>query len=98
MIKRELRPAGPRALEELAQKASAMFGIKPEEIYLPSKSPGPVRARSLFCLWAVAELGMTATSLAKELRISQPAVSISVKRGAKIASDLGLKPPEKKKK
>jgi predicted transcriptional regulator len=46
----------------------------------------------------VAELGMTATSLAKELRISQPAVSISVKRGAKIASDMGLKSPEKKKK
>jgi len=96
LIKRELRPAGPRDLEELSQKASALFGIKTEEIYLPSKSPGPVRARSLFCFWAVAELGMTATSLAKELRISQPAVSISVKRGAKIASDMRLKPPVKK--
>jgi putative transposase len=98
MIKRELRPAGPRDLEELAQKASALFGIKPEEIYLPSKSPGPVKARSLFCFWAVAELGMTATSLAKRLGISQPAVSISVKRGARIASDMRLQPPEKKKK
>jgi putative transposase len=94
--KRDLRPPRPGDLEELTQKASALVGTKPEEIRTAGKSPGPVRARSLLCFWAVTELGMTATSLARELGISQPAVSISVKRGAKIASDMGLQPPEMK--
>ena len=94
--KHEVGPPRPRDLEELAHKVSALFGIKPEEIRLPRKSPGPVRARSLFCFWAVTELGMTATALARELGISQPAVSISIKRGAKIANDKGLQPPERK--
>jgi hypothetical protein len=94
--KREPRPASPRDLERLAQKASALFGLEPEEIHLRSKSPVPVRARSLFCFWAVSELGMTATSLAGKLGISQPAVSLSVKRGAKLSSEMGLQPPEKK--
>jgi putative transposase len=93
--KRELRPPRPLDLEELAKKACALFSIKPEEIRTANKSPAPVRARSLFCFWAVTEHGVTATSLAKELGISQPAVSISVKRGAKIASDMGLQPPAK---
>jgi REP element-mobilizing transposase RayT len=94
--KRELLPAPPRDLEELAQKASALFGLEPEEIQLPGKSPVLVKARSLFCFWAVGELRMTASSLARKLGISQPAVSISVRRGAKIASEMGLHPPEKK--
>jgi hypothetical protein len=93
--KRDLQPAPPRDLEELAQKACALFGLEPVEIHLPGKSPAPVKARSLFCFWAVSELGMSATSLAKKLGISQPAVSISVKRGAKLASEMGLHPPEK---
>ena len=93
---REPHPDPPRDLEKLAQKASALFGLEPEEIHLHGKSPVPVRARSLFCFWAVSELGVTATSLARKLGISQPAVSISVKRGAKLASDMGLQPPEKK--
>jgi REP element-mobilizing transposase RayT len=93
--KRDMRPAPARDLEALAQRASALFGLEPEEIRPPSKSPVPVKARSLFCFWAVSELGMSATSLAKKLGISQPAVSISVKRGAKLAGEMGLQPPEK---
>ena len=33
------------------------------------------------------ELGISATALARKLKLSQPAVSISVKRGEKIAGD-----------
>jgi len=32
----------------------------------------------LFCYWAVRELGVSATSLAKVLGLTQPAVSVSV--------------------
>jgi hypothetical protein len=44
-----------------------------------------VKARSLLCYWAVSKLGFSATELSKKLGISQPSVSISVKRGEKIA-------------
>jgi len=50
----------------------------------------PEPLQSHFCYWAVRELGMTATSLAKALGLTQPAVSISVKRGWKIADENGF--------
>jgi hypothetical protein len=45
----------------------------------------PRKARSLLCYWAVRKLGFSATELSKKLGVSQPSVSISVKRGEKIA-------------
>ena len=51
------------------------------------KQPHHVRARSLLCYWAVRELGMTATALAKILGLSQPAVTQCVRRGEKVATD-----------
>jgi putative transposase len=44
-----------------------------------------VKARSLMCYWAVRKLEFSATELSKKLCVSQPAVSIAVKRGEKIA-------------
>jgi REP element-mobilizing transposase RayT len=40
---------------------------------------------SLLCYWAVRKLGFSATELSKKLGVSQPSVSISVKRGERIA-------------
>ncbi len=94
--KRGLQDDSPYDLEALAQKASALFGIESKEMRLPSRSPLPLKARSLFCFWAVDQLGMTATSLSKELGISQPAISSSVKRGARLASEMGLQSSQKK--
>jgi predicted transcriptional regulator len=42
------------------------------------------------CYWAVRRLGYSATELSKKLGVSQPSVSISVKRGEKIAKDMQL--------
>ena len=42
-----------------------------------------VAARSLLCYWAVRELGLTTTELAKRLGQTQPAVSYAVIRGDK---------------
>jgi hypothetical protein len=40
-----------------------------------------VKPRSLMCYWAVRRLGFSATEISKKLGVSQPSVSISVKRG-----------------
>ena len=55
------------------------------------KYPLTVKARSLLCYWAVRKLGFSATELSKKLGISQPSVSISVKRGDMIARSEELK-------
>ena len=81
-----LRIAG-YGLEELAGDVADKFDIDPARIFEAGKYPRIVQARSLFCYWAVRELGLTATALAKKLQLSQPAVSMAVKRGEKIARE-----------
>ena len=61
------------------------FKIDPEQVWMPGKHPITVKARSLLCYWAVRKLGFSATELSKKFGISQPSVSISVKRGERIA-------------
>jgi putative transposase len=74
-------------LDDVARRAASLFEIEPKEIYTSGKQSSLVGARSLFCYWAVRELGKSATALARMLKLSQPAVSISVKRGERIARD-----------
>ena len=66
-------------LSMLSKRVSELLGVAPECIYESGKYPQNVKARSLFCHWAVRELGLT-----------QPAVSISVKRGQAIADENGF--------
>ena len=77
-------------LERLAQRVAGLFEITPDGITSPRKYRQAVKARSVFCSWVVRELGESATDLAKRLRLSQPAVSISVKRGEKLVKEIGL--------
>jgi hypothetical protein len=74
-------------IDKLADRVAETFSIKPDEIFQPGKQPVKVRARSLLCYWAVRELGFTMVELASKLNISQPAVSICVQRGERIASE-----------
>jgi len=76
-------------IDKLADRVSEIFSIKPEEIFQLGKQPVKVKARSLFCYWAVRELGFTMADLAPKLNISQPAVSMSAQRGERIASENG---------
>lgn len=78
------------SLDVLAHRLSELFDMKPEDIFSPGKYRKTVKTRSVFCYWAVRELGETATAIAKKLGISQPAVSISVARGEKIVKEMGL--------
>ena len=72
-------------LDRVALRVSSELGINPEQVWSYGKQPLTVKARSLLCYWAVRQLGYSATELSKRLGVSQPSVSISVKRGEKIA-------------
>jgi len=74
-------------LDKITIRVSSKLGIEPDQVWAFGKHPLTVRARSLLCYWAVRKLGLSATELSKKLGVSQPSVSISVKRGEKIAKD-----------
>ena len=76
-------------IEKLSDRVAKILSISPEDIFQPGKQPVKVKARSLFCYWAVRELGFTMADLAPKLNISQPAVSMSARRGERIASENG---------
>jgi putative transposase len=78
-------------LAAIAARISVVLGVKPEEVWEEGKSRRHVEARSLLCYWAVRELGMTMSSLARKLRISVPSVGDSVSRGRKIAEEKGCR-------
>lgn len=74
----------------LAEYTAGLFDLKPARLLVPGRYPKVVQARSVLCYWAVRELGMTATDLARQIGMTQPAISISVKRGEKIVKKNGL--------
>ena len=78
-------------LDALAERVEEIFGMEPGEVYSPGKYKRLIKPRSVFCYWAVRELGETATSLAKRLRLTQGGVSKSVLRGEKIVKEMNLK-------
>jgi len=59
----------------------------PEEVTAFGKSPRIVKAQALLCYWAHRKLGMTATEIAKRLKMGQPAVSRLSKRGELIEKE-----------
>jgi len=77
-------------LETIAVRVSELTGVEKSQIFLPGKEQSRVKARSLFCYWAVRELGMSMSEVSRKLELSLPGVSQSVKRGEKIADAGGF--------
>ena len=77
-------------LDRVAMKVSEIYGIEPEDIFTKGKQQRRVKARSLFCHWAVSDLGVSLTELARRIGISVPAIGYSVQRGEIIAKENGF--------
>jgi len=73
--------------EKLVGRVGRLMGLKSDEVLAAGKYKKVIAARSIVCFWAVRELGMSQTQLARILRISQPAVSMAVIRGEKLAKN-----------
>ena len=61
-------------LKKISQMVSRIYDIEVEEIYSKGRRRVQVEARDLLCYWAVWELGISCTDLAKQLEMSQPGV------------------------
>jgi len=78
-------------LEGIVARVAEIFRMRSEEIKSGDKSPNGVAARSVVSYWAVRELGVSGTEVARRLGVTQPAVSQAVKRGARIIEERHLK-------
>lgn len=76
-------------LDTIALKVADLMELEALEIWAPGKERRRVQARSLFCYWAVRELGISMAELSRGLKLSLSGISLSVKRGEKIARDNG---------
>jgi len=78
-------------LNNIAFSVSELMGVKPEDVWAKGKYPRIVDARGLFCYWAVRELGVSMADMARQLGLSIPAISKSVRRGQQISESKGFR-------
>ncbi|MEW6669163.1 MAG: transposase, partial [Thermodesulfobacteriota bacterium] len=82
-------------LEKAIIRVSDLMKLKPSQIVGAGKERERVQARSILCYWAVRELGISMSELARRLRLSLAGVSQSVRRGERIADETGYSLIEK---
>jgi REP element-mobilizing transposase RayT len=84
-------------LDDVVNRVSETLKVKPQLIWSAGRHRKTVQARSLMCFWAVRELGLSMSEIARKLNLSVMAVSKSVARGAEIAAKKKLLLIEKNK-
>jgi putative transposase len=65
---------------------SELMGLERDEVLTPGKYKKVVEARSVVCYWAMREIGISQGVLAQKFSISQPAISMAVKRGEQVVN------------
>ena len=85
----ELRSRG-YTIEKLEERVLEIYRIDREELYSKGRQKVRADARSVFCYWAVRELGVEGAQMAKRLHMSQPGVAYAVKKGEGIARDTNV--------
>ncbi len=73
------------SMDSLTERVASITGLDEWQVLQPSKERASVRARSLFCYWAVKELGVTMTEVAGKLGISVSGVSRLAGCGERLA-------------
>jgi hypothetical protein len=74
-------------LNRVIQRVAEIYDMEPDAVTSKGRQKNKVAARSVLCFWAVRELGMTLTALARRLGISVPAVGYAVPRGEVIVRE-----------
>ena len=74
-------------LQGIAERVAEVCGMEEHEVFSKGRQQRKVRARSLLCFWAVRELGMSLSDLARELEMSIPGIGYAVEKGKIIVQD-----------
>jgi REP element-mobilizing transposase RayT len=78
-------------LGRIAARVAKLYQMEVVLILTKGRQPQRVQARSLLCFWAVRELGIPLTDMARRLDMSPPAIGYAVQRGEAIARERGLR-------
>jgi putative transposase len=78
-------------LDKLARHVEKVLGLEEGATDAKGKYSEAVKARSLFCCWAVREMGIPSVELARRLDLAPSSVCDSVRRGERLARTSGLK-------
>ena len=73
------------SFEHVIKRVAELLDLTPEQVLAGGKHKKAVAARSLLCFWATTDLTISQVDLAQKLKISQPAVSMAVRRGEQLA-------------
>jgi REP element-mobilizing transposase RayT len=87
MERKSLLKARGIDLGTVAARVSAVLEVDAGQLERPGKERRRVSARSLYCFWAVRELGLSLSELSRKFGLSLTGVSQSVKRGEKLAEE-----------
>jgi len=82
----ELRRRG-YTLQRVAKRVARVCEIDERVIFARGRQQERVRARDLFCFWAVRELGISMTEVARSVRMTPPGVGYAVRRGEALAQE-----------
>lgn len=77
-------------LDTLERRVLEIYQIDKEDLYSKSRQKIRAEARSIFCYWAVRELGIQGTQVAKRLEMSQPGIVYAINRGERIVKAKAL--------
>lgn len=78
-------------LGTVEQRVAALFSLAPGELHSLSRTRRIAQARSLFCFWAVRELGISQKELADRFSFTEAAITYAVRRGEKFARENGYR-------
>jgi REP element-mobilizing transposase RayT len=74
-------------LKKIEQIVTGLYQIEAEDLYSRNRQKTLAEARSLLCYWAVRELGISGTDLAKRLGMTQPGIVYAIRRGERLAKE-----------
>jgi hypothetical protein len=78
-------------IERVEQRVAEILGVPAEELQKKGRERCRVEARSLAIYWAVNELGLSGTALARRYGLTQPAVVFASRRGERLATEMSYK-------
>jgi len=75
--------------EKVVDRVAELLKISKDQVMAVGKYKQAVEARSMVCYWAARELGTGQSELARRFGISQPAVSLAIKKGEQLIVEKG---------